>query len=126
MAFYEKREDISSYGMRFSVGEMVDYSYGAHWHNEIEVTLVLEGMSKIGINARSQLLSAGEMAFCPSGSIHYIESVGPSRVIILISFSVSTFPFTVIQIYFITYSLAFILVQNSSNKILLKIRNLFL
>ena len=84
MAFYEKREDISSYGMRFSVGEMVDYSYGAHWHNEIEVTLVLEGMSKIGINARSQLLSAGEMAFCPSGSIHYIESVGPSRVIILI------------------------------------------
>ena len=42
MAFYEKREDISSYGMRFSVGEMVDYSYGAHWHNEIEVTLVCQ------------------------------------------------------------------------------------
>lgn len=56
----------------------------AHWHDEIELVLVLEGQLTMGVNQREFLLTPGDIAVSASQDIHYYSASGESRLILLI------------------------------------------
>lgn len=62
-------------------------NYIAHWHKDIELVYVCEGSLRVGINSECKVLSAGDIAICSSGSIHYFDNQGKSCRIILILFN---------------------------------------
>ena len=52
-----------------------NYSFLAHWHNEIEMLLVLDGKMKVGINSETRNLISGDLAICKSGDIHFYDGL---------------------------------------------------
>jgi AraC-like DNA-binding protein len=52
-----------------------NYSFLAHWHNEIEMLLVLDGHMKVGINSETRNLNSGDLAICRSGDIHFYDGL---------------------------------------------------
>ena len=68
-------------------GKNGNYRRANHWHQSVEIFLVLEGELKFYINNQSQPLSAGELIIVNSNEIHSIEAPKPwcSRSRFLIS-----------------------------------------
>jgi len=56
----------------------------AHWHDEVEVLLVLEGQLILGVNQKEILLGPGQIGVSASQDIHYYARSGESTIIILI------------------------------------------
>ena len=55
-------------------GKNGNYRRANHWHQSVEIFLVLEGELKFYINNQSQPLSAGELIIVNSNEIHSIEA----------------------------------------------------
>jgi len=89
MAFFEVRD---KYYKEFSTGmacqaslhKDLNFNYRAHWHNEIELTLVCEGSIGMGINSDFVVLKKNDIAICTSGCIHYYEASQSSSMIIIV------------------------------------------
>ena len=60
-------------------GKNGNYRRANHWHQSVEIFLVLEGELKFYINNQSQPLSAGELIIVNSNEIHSIEAPNPSH-----------------------------------------------
>ncbi|WNS44074.1 AraC family transcriptional regulator [Paenibacillus sp. MMS20-IR301] len=90
-AFHENR----SYGSAFPFTAFTtrNIEYLAHWHNDLELVLVLEGSIRMGINSDTRLLQAGDLAVCSSGDIHYYDSKDSSSTLLLIIFNPSLIGF---------------------------------
>jgi len=71
-AKYEKRTYVGS--EHVWVGKYRNLHNISHWHLEHEIITCYQGHSQVMINDRLFELNAGECAFCPSGSVHYINS----------------------------------------------------
>ena len=71
-AFHEK----NTYPDGFPVGtfKFNQFSFLAHWHNDIEIIHVFEGDLRMIINSETRILSAGESCICSSGDIHSYDS----------------------------------------------------
>lgn len=71
-AFHEK----NTYPHGFPVGtfKFNQFSFLAHWHNDIEIIHVFEGNLRMIINSETRILSAGESCICSSGDIHSYDS----------------------------------------------------
>ena len=54
-----------------------------HWHQSVEIFLVLEGELRFYINNHSQPLSAGELIIVNSNEIHSIEAPKPNLTLVL-------------------------------------------
>lgn len=70
-----------------SVKHLKDFDFVAHWHTEVEIILVLEGIIRVGVNSNQELIREGEMVICGSGDIHYFDSRGLSSSIASLIFS---------------------------------------
>ena len=55
-------------------GKNGNYRRANHWHQSVEIFLVLEGELRFYINNQSQPLSAGELIIVNSNEIHSIEA----------------------------------------------------
>jgi AraC-like DNA-binding protein len=84
--YYEDRLNlIKSANIPKYIYENKNFSYLAHWHNDVEIAWVKEGSIYVGINNERRLLNEGDIALCSSGDIHYYEDTNcPACVIILI------------------------------------------
>ena len=71
LAKYEKRTYVGS--EHAWVGKYRNLHNISHWHMEHEIITCCQGRSQVMINDRLFELNAGECAFCPSGSVHYIN-----------------------------------------------------
>lgn len=62
-----------------------NFSFRAHWHQEVELIHVREGSVVIGVNKEARRLTAGDLCLVCSGDIHYYES-GPegSRLVTIL------------------------------------------
>ena len=60
-----------------------NYRRANHWHQSVEIFLVLEGELKFYINNQSQPLSAGELIIVNSNEIHSIEAPKPNLTLVL-------------------------------------------
>ncbi len=60
--------------------------FRAHWHTDIELIMVTNGVLTIGINSNQHLLKQGDIAICASGDIHYIDSSNTESKIIVVIF----------------------------------------
>lgn len=58
----------------------------AHWHNDVEVIVVLEGSINLGINSELQTLIQGDCAICRSGDIHYCDSQNMTSYVMVLIF----------------------------------------
>jgi len=47
-----------------------------HWHDEVEIVLVVEGCTKLECIGKDMLLKAGEMAFINAGALHKLTNHG--------------------------------------------------
>jgi len=47
-----------------------------HWHDEVEIVLVVEGSTKLECIGKDMLLKAGEMAFINAGALHKLTNHG--------------------------------------------------
>jgi AraC-like DNA-binding protein len=83
MIFHEDRAYESGFPVEATL--FTNYNFLAHWHSEIEILLVLEGQLTVSINSDTRQLTAGDMAICTSGNIHYYDGMnGLSRVLIIV------------------------------------------
>jgi AraC-like DNA-binding protein len=83
--YYEDRLHFQDPNIPFSIYENRNFRYLAHWHNDVELTIVKEGTIYVGVNNNRKMLVKGDMVLCCSGDIHYYEKTDtPSCVIILI------------------------------------------
>lgn len=64
-----------------------NYSFLAHWHNEIEMLLVLDGKMKVGINSETRNLNSGDLAICRSGDIHFYDGLNSQCRGLVIAFA---------------------------------------
>ena len=64
-------------------GKNGNYRRANHWHQSVEIFLVLEGELKFYINNQSQPLSAGELIIVNSNEIHSIEAPKPNLTLVL-------------------------------------------
>ena len=89
-AYFEDREKISINKERleaFPLEAVIKRGdFRAHWHNEIELVLVLNGNLLMGINAESKVLNIGDIAVSNSGDVHYFESMSDETKILIIVF----------------------------------------
>lgn len=78
MQINEQRQELKfhgTYGFPVNVGRkrISSYETGSfpwHWHNEIELTLVLSGEMEYRVNDNSYLLKKGEGLFCNANALH--------------------------------------------------------
>ncbi|GIO45144.1 helix-turn-helix domain-containing protein [Paenibacillus apis] len=84
-AYHEKRHYGSD--LPISVLQLHDFSFLAHWHNDVELIYVKKGEIRVGINSENWLLKAGDLAVCSSGDIHYYDGRGLESEIILVIFN---------------------------------------
>ncbi|WP_058302497.1 AraC family transcriptional regulator [Gorillibacterium timonense] len=84
-AFHENRFYHSS--LPFTAYLSHNISFLAHWHNDLEFVTVIEGSLRMGINSESRLLSAGDIAVCGSGDIHYYESLDSDSLVLIVIFN---------------------------------------
>lgn len=74
----EQRQELKfhgTYGFPVNVGrkKISSYETGSfpwHWHNEIELTLVLSGEMEYRVNDNSYLLKEGQGLFCNANALH--------------------------------------------------------
>jgi quercetin dioxygenase-like cupin family protein len=58
--------------------------HAPHAHEgQDKLYFVLEGSGVVRIGDQSQLLSAGDAAFAPSGIVHSIRNPGPERLVVM-------------------------------------------
>lgn len=93
-AYYEDRDKVTDNRdalLHFPLEVSVKYmaNYRAHWHKDIELSLICSGSLLVGINADSQVLGAGEMAFVNSGDIHSYECPSSDLKLLVIVFNPS-------------------------------------
>lgn len=86
-AFHENRTYGSAFPLSAFVSHNIDFL--AHWHNDLEMVYVLEGSIRMGINSETKVLSAGDMAVCSSGDIHYYDSKNSESKLLMIIFNPS-------------------------------------
>ena len=82
--FHEERKYNSDIPVEAKIFN--DINFLAHWHNEIELLLVIDGSLKMMINSESRVLEKDDMAICTSGDIHSYDSRGKESKIILLVF----------------------------------------
>lgn len=83
-AFHENRMYGAS--LPIQVGPIRDISFLAHWHNDIELMYVREGMIRMGVNSETRILRQGDIAVCGSGDIHFYDSREHHSEILLLIF----------------------------------------
>jgi AraC-like DNA-binding protein len=82
MAFRERRTYRGTPLSCFIGRKMV---FRAHWHDEIEIVLGLEGSTVVGVGGTERALGRGELAVAFPGDIHYYASTDESsRALLLI------------------------------------------
>ncbi len=64
-------------------GRNGNYRRADHWHQSVEIFLVLEGTLTFYVNNRSRPLSAGELIIVNSNEIHSIEAPNPNLTLVL-------------------------------------------
>lgn len=84
--YYENRLHMQDPNIAVSIYENSNFSYLAHWHNDVELAIVKEGTIYVGINNDRRMLVKGDMVLCCSGDIHYYESTGESSSLLLLVF----------------------------------------
>ncbi|MEO3948056.1 AraC family transcriptional regulator [Gorillibacterium sp. CAU 1737] len=84
-AYHEHRSYSSP--LPLSTIRLRNFVFLAHWHNDVELIYVTEGSIRIGINAETRILQAGDLAVCSSGDIHYYDSQGMDSELVLIIFN---------------------------------------
>lgn len=47
-----------------------------HWHDEVEIVLVVEGCTKVECIGKSEIIQAGEMVFINAGALHKLTNNG--------------------------------------------------
>lgn len=68
-----------------SLYENDNFSFVAHWHNDVEIAIVKKGSIYSRVNNDRRKLVEGDMVVCSSGEIHSYESGDePSNIILLI------------------------------------------
>ena len=70
--YHENRKYNESFKMWCSLN--TNFSFHAHYHNDIEIFSVIKGTAIVGINAEIFELSAGDTAFIVNHDIHYYSS----------------------------------------------------
>ena len=89
-AYYENRDKISDNKEmleKFPLEAVIKQdSFRAHWHHEIELILITEGQVRIGINAKTKVLTAGDTVFSNSGDVHFFETLNPDSKMLIIVF----------------------------------------
>lgn len=80
MAFYEQHSPflnpLRAGQARFDCLLCKNYSFAAHWHNEMEIILVVEGQYELFADGVGKVLDPGDIFICNSGQIHYGHGVG--------------------------------------------------
>ncbi|KAA9005401.1 AraC family transcriptional regulator [Paenibacillus spiritus] len=84
-AYHENRSYNST--LPFTPMLLRNFSFLAHWHNDLEFMYVAEGSIRAGVNSESRLLRQGDMAISCSGDIHYYDSRGLESTILIIVFN---------------------------------------
>lgn len=84
-AYHERRHYGSE--LPISVMQLHNFSFLAHWHNDVEIIYVKQGEIRVGINSESWLLKKGDLAVCSSGDIHYYDGRDMNSEIILVIFN---------------------------------------
>ena len=64
-------------------GRNGNYRRANHWHQSVEIFLVLEGSLKFYVDSQSQPLNAGELIIVNSNEIHSIEAPDPNLTLVL-------------------------------------------
>ena len=64
-------------------GKNGNYRRANHWHQSVEIFLVLEGELRFYINNQSQPLSAGELIIVNSNEIHSIHAPRKNETVVL-------------------------------------------
>lgn len=72
LAKYEER--FYDNNAKIWAGKYRNLNNVVHWHREHEMIFVSRGRAVIGINSAVYRAEAGELFFCKSGDIHYIQS----------------------------------------------------
>jgi mannose-6-phosphate isomerase-like protein (cupin superfamily) len=58
--------------------------HAPHAHQgQDKLYFILEGSGRVQVGEESELLSAGDAAFAPSGVIHSIRNPGPERLVVM-------------------------------------------
>ncbi|NQX45192.1 AraC family transcriptional regulator [Paenibacillus tritici] len=86
-AFHENRTYGSAFPFTAFVSHNIDFL--AHWHHDLEIVYVLEGSIRMGINSETRVLTAGDLAVCSSGDIHYYDSKNSQSKLLMIIFNPS-------------------------------------
>lgn len=84
--FYENRVEMEEKTITMSIYENTNFTYLAHWHNDVEIGYVKEGSVFVGVNNEGRVLEAGEAVLCCSGDIHYYESSKENSKLIILVF----------------------------------------
>ena len=89
-AYFENRDKVSNNREqleKFPLEAVIKQdSVRAHWHHEIELILITEGEVRIGINAKTKILTAGDAVFSNSGDVHFFETMKPGSKMLVIVF----------------------------------------
>ncbi|WP_339219221.1 AraC family transcriptional regulator [Paenibacillus sp. FSL H8-0332] len=90
-AFHENRTYGTAFPFTAFVSRNIDFL--AHWHHDLEIVYVLEGSIRMGINSETRVLTAGDLAVCSSGDIHYYDSKNSESKLLLVIFNPSLIGF---------------------------------
>ncbi len=83
-AFHEK--NVYPDGFPVDIIKFNQFSFLAHWHNDVEIVHVYEGNLRMIVNSKTRILSAGESCICCSGDIHSYDSTDLHCTAILVFF----------------------------------------
>ncbi len=76
-----QEEKHTLFGLTANDGDIWQYAAGyipSHWHTELEIFVLLEGVVQIGTGSRTCQLQAFEGCFINTGVIHSFTAMGPS------------------------------------------------
>ncbi|WP_150275825.1 AraC family transcriptional regulator [Paenibacillus tepidiphilus] len=85
-AYYEHRKYPEDLPVRMYKHEENSFFFHAHWHSDIELVWVQEGVIRMGINREIVTLEAGGLAVCCSGDIHFYDSTGMQSTVFILVF----------------------------------------
>jgi len=72
-SFYEDKRYKDAFPVQCNLTKRLHFL--AHWHPEVEMVYVLQGVALVGINQQARLLKKGDLAISTSGDIHYYEGI---------------------------------------------------
>ncbi len=80
--------EIRNYDTNFMVWHALysNISFMAHWHKEIELVYVRDGILEINITNKSYIVKKGDFIFIDSGEIHYSQSSDKANCVDFILF----------------------------------------